>query len=289
MIVRPVFFIAFSVLPMTTTAQTDTSARFEAASLKPSIRGSERQRGMRGGPGTRDPGQITFGYTSLKNLVLFAYGIKYYELIAPAWLDLMMYDLTAKLAPGTTQDQVAIMLRNLLADRFKLVMHHERRGLPAYILRTDKRPPRITPSPELLASTPGNLIAEGSSPDDRVGTSRGRLGPDGFPEGRAGLSTIQGRSRLVAHRMTIRDLIRIMSSRLDRPVVDRTSLHGYYDFTMYWTNDRLPAGKDAVDDAANGPSLLVAVRQQLGFKIESKRFPFEVWVVDHAEKVPVAN
>ena len=100
---------------------------FEVASVKPaepSAMGMIRVQ-MRGGPGTPDPGQLTYTNVSLKNVLTNAYGVKGYQINGPKWLDSERFDITAKIPKGATKEQFKLMLQNLLAERFKLTLHHE--------------------------------------------------------------------------------------------------------------------------------------------------------------------
>jgi uncharacterized protein (TIGR03435 family) len=103
---------------------------FEVASVKPSPppgpnRGMARQ--VRGGPGSTDPGAITFTGIDLLSLVTMAYGIDAYQLVGPDWLSTTRFDIAAKLPPGTTIEQYRLMLQNLLAERFKLAVHRDKK------------------------------------------------------------------------------------------------------------------------------------------------------------------
>lgn len=82
-----------------------------------------------GGPGTTDPTHIKWANVPLKSLVLAAYGVKAYQVAGPSWMEAQRYDLTVSVPDGATTAQVAVMWRNLLAERFGLVIHHESREL----------------------------------------------------------------------------------------------------------------------------------------------------------------
>src|SRR5947207_312669 len=117
------------------------SPSFEVASVKPaeapSTPGMLRV-GMRGGPGTPDPGQITYSNVSLKNVIMNAYNVKGYQITGPKWLDSERFDIVAKVPKGATKEEFRLMLQNLLAERFKLSLHHESKELPIYGLVVGK-------------------------------------------------------------------------------------------------------------------------------------------------------
>ena len=137
------------------------SPTFEVASVKP----AEPQTGMgirvmmRGGPGSADPGQITYSNVSLKNVLTIAYAVKGYQINGPKWLDSERFDIVAKIAKGATKEQFQLMLQNLLAERFKLTLHHETKELPMYALVVGKSGPKLKESveedPAAGAGSPG--------------------------------------------------------------------------------------------------------------------------------------
>src|ERR1017187_1636471 len=102
------------------------SPTFEVASVKPAepqAMGMMRVR-MSGGPGTPDPGQLTYSNVSLKDILINAYAVKGYQINGPKWLDSERFDIVAKIPKGATKEQFQLMLQNLLAERFKLTLHH---------------------------------------------------------------------------------------------------------------------------------------------------------------------
>jgi uncharacterized protein (TIGR03435 family) len=89
---------------------------------------------MRGGPGTDDPGRITYPRVFLMHLLTMAYGVPSDQFSGPEWLSTEQYSITARIPPNTTKGQFNLMLRNLLVERFHLALHHETRDFPAYEL-----------------------------------------------------------------------------------------------------------------------------------------------------------
>ena len=98
---------------------------------------------MRGGPGSPDPGQITYSNVSLKNGSDDAYEVKGYQITGPKWLDSERFDIVAKIPKGATKEQFQMMLQNLLAERFKLTLHRETKELPIYALVVGKGGPKM--------------------------------------------------------------------------------------------------------------------------------------------------
>jgi uncharacterized protein (TIGR03435 family) len=181
----------------------------------------------------------------------------------PGWLDTDTWDIAATLPPNMPADrqelmrQAYLMLQALLADRFKLAVHRETRDQPVYELVVAKGGPKLKPSG-----------AEKSS-DDK-------------PNAR------NGKGHLEFHRLPVSALLNYFyfqpgSGMVDRPVIDKTGLDGLYDFTLDWTPDDAPP-----DPAAPAPSIFTALEEQIGLKLEPRKAPFEIIVIDHAEK-PAEN
>jgi uncharacterized protein (TIGR03435 family) len=130
-----------------------TTPRFEVVSVKPVAAtplGSFRP-GSRlvcplngcGGPGTHDPGRMTFTYISLKELIQTAYDVRPYQIEAPSWLESVRFDIVATIPLPATRDEVNLMLQNLLADRFRLKLHRSTRELPVYEMVVAKNGPKL--------------------------------------------------------------------------------------------------------------------------------------------------
>jgi uncharacterized protein (TIGR03435 family) len=306
------------------------SPTFEVASVKP----AEAPSGMgmmrvmmRGGPGSPDPGQITYSNVSLKNVLTIAYAVKGYQINGPKWLDSERFDIVAKIAKGSTKEQFQLMLQNLLAERFKLTLHHETKELPMYALVVGKGGPKLKESVEEDAAAgagspgasagPGGPSASAPPPPppppgpDGPGPVRMKVGADGMPQlppgaGKNGLlmMMMNGRMRMVGNRQPIAAVIEMLGNQLGRPVVDATELKAKYDFTLDFAPDGMngPMGgmmpppppqhdggpvASAPDGA--GPSIFTALQEQLGLKLEQKKGPVDLLVIDRLEKVPTEN
>jgi uncharacterized protein (TIGR03435 family) len=254
---------------------------FEVASIRPSppFQGGSLRIGIFGGPGQGDPGQISYSYMTLARLVLAAYGIEPSQLTGPDWINSIRFDITAKLPPGTTKEQVPTMLQNLLADRLKLRVHREARPTVAYELTI------ADGGPKLKAATNKSVSVEGSSGEPR-------LGPDGFPEippGQNGEMTIDGRARWQSFNSKLEELAGMLARELHAPVTDGTGLDGRYDISLFWASAALAADPEMTDDRPVGPTIMSALKRQLGLRLVSKTGAGSFLVVDSAEKVPTEN
>jgi len=249
-------------------AQTASPA-FEVASVKPAApqpAGGGMIIRRQGGPGTPDPGQITYTNVSFNNILTVAFGIRDYQIFGPGWMNTERFDIAAKVPKDTTKEQFQLMLQNLMAERFKMTFHHDSKEMPVYALSVGKNGPKFK---ESSAEPPSEKPA-------RQGTT---------------IQLSRGRLRFTAHEETIKGLADMLSSSLSRPVRDLTGLSAKYDFVLEFANDESAAmiqpGAELSPDSA--PSLFTAIQEQLGLKLEQKKAPVEIVVVDHLEKTPTAN
>jgi uncharacterized protein (TIGR03435 family) len=284
---------------------------FEVASVKPVRQGGPGPGPLRGGPGTNAPGQLS-GAASLKALLMRAYELKNYQIGGPAWMDLERYQIAAKIPPGASQRQVSLMLQSLLAERFGLVAHRETRELPIYAMVVGKNGPKFKESPApdpngtTAATADDGTLARGTAP-------KVTAGPDGFPDippgetvPRSYEAVVSGSDgilyKLWARRETMQQLADRLSGQLGRAVVDMTGLNGQYDFALAWTVDsaggivpRTDPPPDQIESHStpvmSGPdlSIFTAVQVQLGLRLEQKRGPLEMLIVDAVRKVPTGD
>jgi uncharacterized protein (TIGR03435 family) len=270
--------------------QTPTSnLSFEVASVKPS--GPQSVRGSSGGPGTRDPERFTYSGAVLRDLLFNAYlqtGVDGYrdQISGPGWIDTEKYDVAVKIPPGTTKEQFRKMLQSMLAERFELVVHHETKVLPVYELVVAKNGPKLTES-TLKASVEMRdaVVLSTGSPE----MDHDENGFPVLPAGRPGLAMRLGPgtvNHLKARQQPTSKLAQMLSLYAGRRVIDKTGLTGEYDFTLYY-GQQLTDASAADEDPA--PILFDAVQQQLGLKLVEAKAPFDVVVVDHAEKAPSEN
>jgi uncharacterized protein (TIGR03435 family) len=204
-------------------------------------------------------------------------------------MDEEYFDVLAKVPARATPDDVRLMLQHLLAERFKLTMHHESRETPGYALTIGKTGSRMKASPALPADGPSQL---GISKLPGLGMDK-----DGFvvlPPGYANMITLpskNGISRLTGARESIGVLCGYLRMRLLQPVVDQTGLLGIYDFHLAFASEsvasaRIEPSSEAPEPA---PTLIQAVEIQLGLKLEPKRLPVDFLVIHHVEKAPIEN
>jgi uncharacterized protein (TIGR03435 family) len=216
-------------------------------------------------------GTFTARNVALKNLMRYqAYGIPQQRILGgPKWLDSMRFDIEAKpessvadqlqkLGPEQRRFQIQAMFQQLLADRFKLVVHWETRELPVYAL---------------VAAKNGPSLAKTTLPDGDTGTS-------------------SGTGRFTATGITMEELSKALtndlSRELGRVVIDKSGIAGRYDVAIKWTPEADSAAANSGTDSAAtgsdpGPSIFTAIQEQLGLKLESTKGPVQVLVIDHVE------
>jgi uncharacterized protein (TIGR03435 family) len=228
-----------------------------------------------GGPGTSDPGRIRYVNLTLKNLLATAYRVENFMISGPASLD-ERWIIEATIRPGATKEQVNRMLQNLLSDRFKMTFHRETRTVTVYELTVVKKGPKLR---EFVESAPAPA-------DGKLSTTE----KDGFvriwPSPRPVVFVGGGISHAWGGGETVSELVNYLSSELKAPVKDKTGLTGKYDYNLEFSEAPSAATDNLADSA---PDFVTAVRDQLGLKLESKKGPADLLVIDHVEKTPMAN
>jgi uncharacterized protein (TIGR03435 family) len=196
--------------------------------------------------------------TPLHALIVLGYWVHPKQLIGePAWAASDKFDVTGKPnAPGEPSvDQMRIMVQKLLADRFQLAFHHEKREMPVYAITIAKTGAKLTKS---------------------------QADPNSIP------TTVFGASRegttFIVRNATLATAAAVLQGRLDKPIVDQTGLSDKYDFILTFTPDTA----QAADNPDAAPDVFGAFQKQLGLKLESTRAPADVMVIDKVEK-PSAN
>ncbi len=228
---------------------------------------------------------------TLHELIKLAYGVQDNQISGgPEWLATARFNLEAKLdssvvaelknlSPEQQKIEVQRMFQALLADQFKVALHHESKLLPAYVLVIAKNGPKIQPA------KPGDTYPNGIK------------GLDGQPAGPHKFE--MSSNQLTVQAMPIAFVADRMAMHLNQPVLDRTGLTGDYDFTFKVTPEggstdhkEVIGGKETTvhvhSVGAMNTALLTAMEEQLGLRVEQQTVPLPVLVIDRAEK-PSAN
>jgi uncharacterized protein (TIGR03435 family) len=263
-------FCQVSETKVETRAQTQNAEidvpKFEIISIKP-----HRENDDGWSYHFRADGFYAVGIT-LQYLIKEAYGTyEDYRIFGlPKWTNSAMYDIQAKVAESdvaelrkSTLDQRRMMLQALLVERFNLKAHHEAKVLPEYALVVAKNGPKFRESkPDYVA--PSSI------------------------KGMGGLIKRRQAGFVAVEWFDMSNVVSLLTSEMDRLVVDRTGLKGHYDFELHWAPDTRPISDTgqpgpAVAQEASGPSIFTALQEQLGLKIESARGPVDVIVIERIE------
>jgi uncharacterized protein (TIGR03435 family) len=243
-----------------------------------------------------DGSQLHCTFFSLKDLLTMAYKVKDYQVLGPSWLASERFDISAKLPEGAARPQVTEMMQALLAERFKVKLHRDSKEFPVYALMMAKSGVKMKeslnapPSAEELTKTPISVSASGG----REGTT--------VDLGHGSYFTI-GNNKLEARKLQMAALADMLARFVDRPVVDMTELKGNYDFSIEFSPEdframmirsaitagvTLPPEALRLIEGGPGDSLFTAM-QSVGLKLDRRKAPLEVIVVDEASKTPTEN
>jgi uncharacterized protein (TIGR03435 family) len=275
----------------------DAGPTFEAASIKLSslndVAASARMRPrFQGGLGTSDPGRLRLAPTSLRTLIEWAWNVQGFALVTPRGVDDVIYSIDAVVPPNTSRQDCYRMLQHLLIERLKLEVRHEARMGTVYELVVAKGGPKLQD-----AEPPPGGEPVGLEPTMRPNLSlSAALGKDGrlqLPPGRPGairIGVLSGGFRFLGRMQTGADIASMLENHIGHPVIDKTGLKGVYDYTFDVAADgpvqingpAAPAETDIGD-------VLGAVVRQLGLKLEGKKGPVDVLVVDRFNKMPSEN
>ncbi len=206
--------------------------------------------------GTVRNGRVTFSNASLSECLKFAWGlVSDSQLAGPDWIKSgsVRFDIVAQTSPDTPREQIQLMLQTLLSDRLQLAVHSERKELAYLALVPGKGGPKLVAAGANAAPAAGSIAAGG---------------------------------HIVSNRMTMATLTTLLSRFERNIVVDHTGLNGFFEVRLDWA---METGTRAAAEPAAGPSVFTAVQEQLGLRLESRKGPLEVLVVDHAGQNPADN
>lgn len=243
-----------------------------------------------------DGSQVHISGYSLKDLTRVAYRVKDYQVEGPDWIASERYNVDATLPAGAARDQVPDMLQALLRDRFKLQFHRTQKEFPVYALVVAKGGPKMKESTMDSATA-----AELAKPPDKVDAAGSAAGV--FINVGPGASYSFADNKIAVQRLSMSRFADVLARFVDKPIVDMTNLSGYYDFTLNLSEEdyramlirsAITAGVDLPPQvlqmaARDVPESLAASMQGVGLKLDNRKAPLDVIVVDHAEHSPTAN
>jgi uncharacterized protein (TIGR03435 family) len=267
---------------------------FEVASIRPSAPSAPGQpiAGLH-----IDGAIVRYSALSLKLYLGMAYNLKNYEISAPDWMASERWDITAKLPDGSDPKQIPEMLQALLRDRFKMKMHRETQDFPVYGLVIGKGELKLKES----TADPAAESSESPKQSVNVATSGTGTGTT-VTYGNGSYFTLDD-NKFKGKKLPMAIISGALARFADRPVVDMTGLKGNYDFTMEFSPEDframmiraaiaqgsvLPPEVLKLVDASSGDTLFNAV-DKLGLKLEPRKAPLEILVIDQALKIPTEN
>jgi uncharacterized protein (TIGR03435 family) len=286
---------------------------FEVASVKLADPATPPPYAHTGGPGTSDPGRIHYSQATMAGLLLEAYGVQLDQVSGLSnWARGMavtdFYVLDATMPPETTKAQFRLMLQDLMAERFHLVVHHETRNFPGYALVVATGGPKMKETAEAPNLPPAEGVAA---------QGKDKAGFPILPPGPRMASTLSpGALRLRAQAQSMGQFASALSVTINRVqgtvdysaprprVIDKTGLTGKYDFELECAcegcgrppgvpateTDAPPAALASDPLGAGLPSIFTALGRQLGLRLEKlKDVPVDVIVIDHLDMVPTPN
>jgi uncharacterized protein (TIGR03435 family) len=263
---------------------------FEVASVKPfSIAQTD-------GPitlgATFDRAQVRLVGLTMRDLLGMAYRVKPFQINGPDWLATERYFITAKMPSGVAPDKLPELVQSLLNDRFGLRIHRDKKEMPVYALLVGKPPLKLTDSvvdPNEPPPTAVQVTGTGSVQGISVNMGNGS-------------SYSFGGGKFAAKKFNGAAIAAVLERFADRPMVDLTDLKGTYDFEFTVTPEEtqtlmiraaIAAGvqlpPQALQLADNGGNPLEGAVEQVGLKLDSRRMPVEIIIIDQVQKTPTDN
>ena len=209
-------------------------------------------------------GRYELRQATMLDLIRTAYGVDVDTVFGgPDWLDWDRFDVVAKAPPSTSSETVRLMIQELLADRFNLVVHKDTKPIPGFVLTAGKGKPKLKE-----AEDSGNTGCQTQPPP--------RPNPDETPY-------IEAACRNVTMETFAATLRGVSPEYITNPVMDSTGLKGTWDFDLKWTpKGPLAAGR-------GGISLFDAIDRELGLRLQPQKLPMPVIVVDSVNRKPTGN
>jgi uncharacterized protein (TIGR03435 family) len=260
---------------------------FEVASVRVN-RGTEMGQFIRRQPG----GSFSISNMPLRTIIQFAYQMRPFQVEGtPDWAASTRYGVAAKAGrdlpmtpPGTVSEDM-LMLRSLLAERFKLEVRFETREMPIYELRLARNDGRLGPALSVTTTDCQALM--------KSVMGRGGPPPPPSPTERMQCGMRIGPGRMSAGSFPMSEFANTLAGLVQRTVVDRTGLTGNYDAELTFTMEQMPGpggaplvppGGAAPPVDPNAPSIFTALQEQLGLKLESARGPVQMLIVERVEQ-----
>ncbi|SPE27858.1 conserved exported hypothetical protein [Candidatus Sulfopaludibacter sp. SbA3] len=233
------------------------------------------------------PARVDIRFLSLADLIAIAYRVRPFEVSGPEWMKTSRWDILAKMPDGSSKDQVPEMLRALLTERFKLQVRKESKEQNVYALVAAS--PKLKPAEPSTGDVPGDQVQQ-SADGKTMTVSGGSLGPV-----RVTMPDAQTGSMRVELNVSMARLAELLSSLVDKPVVDMTGLQGSYQVPLELSSVEAKAvmragiGFGGIPELNEPAESVFEAVKKLGLKLEARKAPLGIIVVDRLEKTPTAN
>lgn len=205
----------------------------------------------------------------MRMLLKRAYNLGPDQIFGPNWLDTQRYDIVGLLPAGADAEALRLMLQDLLAERFQMTLHREKKTLPVYLLTVAKDGSKLKPAKkEPDYKDAGERLAALSAATKAYAAAYSGSPRRSFQENSASTSR----------------LAQMLADYVDLPVLDRTELDGIYSFESWVPDDALLS-----NDTLSGPSIFTAITEQVGLRLQKGDALLDVLVIDKAEKSPGSN
>jgi uncharacterized protein (TIGR03435 family) len=256
-------------------AYAQPTPEFEVATIKPSAPDA-RGVWIRMPPGDR----VDITNMTLKELIVTAWSVQPFQVSGgPPWLESLHFDISAKAETAPKRDEMLLLLRALLKDRFQLEIRMETKEMPVYAIVQARKDGKLGPQMKESTCTPYDPQHPPERPAPGVAQplycGNRQMGP----------------AQMKASGVLVADLAPMLGRMLGRTVIDKSGLTAKYDLSAQWTPDEqilsqlpVPAGMERPTFPESGPSIFTAFQEQLGLKLESQKGPVEILVVEKAEK-----
>jgi len=274
-------------------SQSSPAPQFEVATIRPS---APLDQGTVNVGFHIDGSQVRVGYLTLKDYIGMAYKMKISQISGPDWISTQRFDIAATIPKGVAPGQILEMFQGLLAERFQLKIHHDKKEFPVYALLIGKGPLKLKEVPPDSTDDPDepkgavNVAAGGSAAGVSVNYGHG-----------SSWSFVP--NRFEVKRLTMELFAGNLERFADREIADMTGLKGQYDFGFDVNPDDYrpmlirsaiaagtvlpPQALSLLDNSS--PAALADAVAQTGLKLEPRKAMLDVIVVDDALKTPIAN
>ena len=271
-------------------AQATEKVEFEVATVRPfSIAQTDGAVTL---GATFDRAQVRIIGLTMRDLLSMAYRVKAYQINGPDWIATERYEITAKMPSGVSPEKLPEMVQSLLNERFVLRVHRDRKEMPVYALLVGKPPLKLKDSVvDPNAPPPAAVQVTGTGSAQGIAVNMGN-----------GSSYTFGGGKFEAKKFNGAAIASVLERFTDRPMIDLTELKGTYDFEFAVTPEEaqtlmiraaISAGvqlpPQALQLADNGGNPLDGALQQVGLKLDARRMPVEIVIVDQLQKTPTDN